>query len=211
MKKTEISALGYALLGLINLEASSGYELRKIFAETAMGNYSSSPGAIYPALKRLESQRLIRGEVEDSAGLRRRRIYHATPAGGAKLRQWLSKPIEQGDVMRGAQELMLRFSFMDHALGNDAAVSFLQNFRVVLKIYLSSLEAYARENSNQMPLSGRLALESGIRGYRGMYEWTAYAVRAYRQSIASRTAPRGVKSARPVINRPSTGTTKVLP
>ena len=38
----DISVLGYALLGLIDLKSSSGYDLRKIFAETAMGNYSSS-------------------------------------------------------------------------------------------------------------------------------------------------------------------------
>ena len=124
-----------------------------------MGNYSSSPGAIYPALERLESQRLIRGVVEDSAGLRRRRLYHATAIGAAELRKWLSKTVEAHDVMRGAPELMLRFSFMAHALGADAAISFLQEFRSSLKSYLSGLEAYARANGKKVPLSGRLALE----------------------------------------------------
>jgi hypothetical protein len=87
--------------------------------------------------------------------------------------------------MRGAQELMLRFSFMEHLLGAESAVNFLQKFRLALKAYLSGLESYARTNAKQMPLSGRLALESGIRGYRGMYDWTAYALRAYRQSLTS--------------------------
>jgi DNA-binding PadR family transcriptional regulator len=188
MRAHDIPVLGHALLGLIELKPSSGYDLRKIFAETAMGNYSSSPGAIYPALERLESKRLIRGVVEDSAGLRRRRVYHATPAGAAELRKWLSKPVAQSDVMRGAQELMLRFGFIDHALGADAAINFLQEFRAALRSYLSGLESYARENAKPMPLSGRLALESGIRGYRGMYDWTAYAIRAYHQSLTSRPA-----------------------
>jgi len=52
-KHPQITVLGYALLGLLQQKAQSGYELRKVFAETAMGNYSSSPGAIYPALERL--------------------------------------------------------------------------------------------------------------------------------------------------------------
>jgi DNA-binding PadR family transcriptional regulator len=185
MKALDISVLGYALLGLVDLKPSSGYDLRKVFAETAMGNYSSSPGAIYPALERLQSQKLIRGVVENSTGLRRRRVYHSTPAGTAQLGKWLSKPIEQSDVMRGAQELMLRFGFMEHVLGAESAVNFLEEFRAALKTYLSGLEAYARTNGKQMPLSGRLALESGIRGYRGMYDWTAYALRAYRQSLTS--------------------------
>ena len=185
MNRSAIPVLGYALLGLIDLKPSSGYDLRKIFADTAMGNYSSSPGAIYPALERLESQRLIRGVVEDSAGLRRRCIYRITTKGSAELSNWLSKPIQECDVMRGAQELMLRFSFMEHVLGVQAVLTFLEEFRAALKSYLSGLESYAQGNAKQMPLSGRLALESGIRGYRGMYEWTAYAIRAYRQSRTS--------------------------
>ena len=80
---------------------------------------------------------------------------------------------------------MLRFSFMEHVLGAESAVNFLQEFRAALKAYLSGLESYARTNGKQMPLSGRLALESGIRSYRGMYDWTAYALRAYRQSLTS--------------------------
>jgi DNA-binding PadR family transcriptional regulator len=186
MKALDISVLGYALLGLIELKPGSGYDLRKMFAETALGNYSSSPGAIYPALERLESQKLIRGVVEDSAGLRRRRLYHVTASGSTELKKWLSRPIEQADVMRGAQELMLRFSFMDHALGAEAAISFLKDFRAALKPYLSGLESYLKSNQSKMPLSGRLALESGVRGYRATYEWTGYAIRVYRQSLTSR-------------------------
>jgi DNA-binding PadR family transcriptional regulator len=205
MKWSPIPLLAYALLGLIDLKPSSGYDLRKVFAETAMGNYSSSPGAIYPALERLESQRLIRGVVEDSAGLRRRRIYRITTKGSAELSHWLSKPIQESDVMRGAQELMLRFSFMERVLGAAAVVTFLGKFRVALKSYLSGLESYARGNAKQMPLSGRLALESGIRGYRGMYDWTAYAIRAYREAI-----PRGLKSARADKNKRPVGRTEVV-
>lgn len=154
-----------------------------------MGNYSSSPGAIYPALERLESQHLIRGVVEDTAGLRRRRLYHPTSKGNAALKKWLARPIEQADVMRGTQELMLRFSFMDQALGADAAVAFLQKFRSALRTYISGLESYLQDNALRMPLSARLALESGIRGYRSLHDWTDYAIHAYRQSQARRPSP----------------------
>ena len=182
MKAHKTSVLGYALLGLIHQKPSSGYDLRKIFAETAMGNYSSSPGAIYPALARLESQGLVRGVVEETAGLRRRRLYRLTPPGAAELKKWLRRPIRQADVMRGAQELMLRFAFMDHALGAEAAIAFLQQFRAALKPYISGLRAYLRGNSAHMPISGRLALECSIRGYHSLQEWTSYAVGQYCQS-----------------------------
>ena len=188
MVAADTSILGYALLGLIRQKSSSGYDLRKTFAETAMGNYSSSPGAIYPALERLESQGLIRGVVEETSGLRRRRLYHLTPKGDAELKNWLARPIEHTDVMRGSQELMLRFSFMDQALGTDATIAFLISFQSALKSYLSELESYLRDNAPKMTLSGRLALECGIRGYHSLNDWANYAASVYRKSQTQSTS-----------------------
>jgi len=189
-----VSLLGYALLGLIHGKPSCGYDLRKIFAETAMGNYSSSPGAIYPALERLQSQSLIRGAVEDSAGLRRRRIYRITTKGAARLREWLERPIEKNDVMRGGQELMLRFAFIGDILGPGAAIAFLRQFRALLGAYTSELDTYLRQQAERMPLSGRLALESGIRSYRSLYDWTQYAIRTYIK-FENKLRPRPARSA----------------
>ena len=54
------SPLEYAVLGLLADGAQSGYEVRRVFATTAMRMYSDSPGSIYPALQRLARRRLIR-------------------------------------------------------------------------------------------------------------------------------------------------------
>jgi DNA-binding PadR family transcriptional regulator len=180
--------MGYALLGLIQQKPSSGYDLRKIFAETAMGNYSSSPGAIYPALERLEAKRLIRGEVTGSIGLRRRKAYRLTARGEAELKQWLSRPIVPNDVTRAAGELMLRFAFMEQVLGSSVAIDFLAQFSAALKAYIPGLESYLLNNAPHMPLSARLALESGIRGYQSLQEWTRYAIRQYRKSQTNQTS-----------------------
>jgi DNA-binding PadR family transcriptional regulator len=56
---SEISQLGFALLGLIHQQPMSGYDLRKVFTASALGSYSDSPGAIYPALNRLEAGGLV--------------------------------------------------------------------------------------------------------------------------------------------------------
>lgn len=189
MKTPDISLLGYALLGLIHQKPSSGYDLRKTFAETAMGNYSNSPGAIYPALERLAGRGLIASEVKDSRGLRRRRLYRLTGSGETELKKWLVRPIARDDVMRGATDLMLRFAFIEPALGVEAAVAFLQSFRAELKTYVSGLNSYLHENATKMPLSARLALESGIRAYKSLLQWTEYAVRTYRESQLRCTSP----------------------
>ena len=91
-----ISSLGYAVLGLLHQQTRSGYDLRKIFANTPMGSFSDSPGAIYPALQRLEKQGLVRSQLQPSSG-RRRRVFRPTASGKRAFRAWQTKSISTDD------------------------------------------------------------------------------------------------------------------
>ena len=179
----QIPILGYALLGLIHQKPSSGYDLRKIFAETAMGNYSSSPGAIYPALQKLESGAYIKGSDQHTGGLRRRRVYKITHQGSEALQRWLVDGMETLDVRRGTDEFMLRFSFLDATLGKDFSLQYLRKLQVALDPYIAELEGFLQKNRAVMPISAQLALECGIRGYRAMRAWALYAQREYRELL----------------------------
>lgn len=175
------SLLGFALLGLLNEQPRSGYDLRKVFATTAMGSFSDSPGAIYPALKRLEAQGFIRGQVEESAGMRRRQIFRNTPKGLAQLKKWLKRPITRDDVMRRIGELMLRFAFVDQTLGPESTESFLAEYAKVLAEYVPSLHEFHRIASSKMPMSARLAFESGIEEYEVRLKWARTSLARYQQ------------------------------
>lgn len=189
---TATSVLGYALLGLVQQRPSSGYDLRKIFAETAMGSYSSSPGAIYPALEKLEKRGLIKSEVKESSGLRRRRVYKLTAQGDGELKQWLSRDIARDEIVRGIAELMLRFAFTEGTSGTEAATRFLRNLQSGLNAYVPTLKDYLQQNGPKMTLSGMLALDSGIRNYEALQQWTAYAIRAY-EAAPKRKTPKSKK------------------
>lgn len=180
-RQPDISLLGYALLGLIHQKTSSGYELRKLFAETAMGSFSDSPGAIYPALGRLERQGLIRGKVEPGAGMRRRKMFGLTAAGLSSLKQWLPTPITRADIMRGQQSIMLRFAFTEAVLGPRASLQMLKELQRELRPYVAELDDYLKSHAGQMPLSGMLALDSGVRGYQAWLQWTGYAKTKFEQ------------------------------
>ena len=121
MRAKEPTSLEYALLGLLHQHPQSGYDLRKIFATTALGNYSSSPGAIYPALKRLEQRELIGGTIDDTRSLRPKKIFRPTADGYEIFRRWLLQEISIDDVGRRFDELMLRFAF--HAVLADPGAS----------------------------------------------------------------------------------------
>ncbi|HEX6260637.1 MAG TPA: PadR family transcriptional regulator [Woeseiaceae bacterium] len=181
MSRDAIPLLGYALLGLLKQRPSSGYDLRKMFATTPLGSFSDSPGAIYPALRRLEQEGFVRSRVEKSAGLRRKRTFELTPRGLTALKDWLRRPVARDEVVRGIDELMLRFAFMDAVLDAAASIRFLQMLVKDLDAYIPTLHEYLHTHTSNMPLSGRLALESGIESYETLRRWAGQALATYRK------------------------------
>lgn len=177
--RDDYSLLEYALLGLIHQQPRSGYDLRKVFSSTAMGSFSDSPGAIYPALSRLEARGLARGTVESSSGLRRRRVFRITPKGLAAFKAWLKSPVTHEDVTRGIDNLMLPFAFMDQALGPKYSVRFLRQFADRLEALIPRLQQFLRAHAPEMPVSARLALECGIQEYAMKLRWARASIATY--------------------------------
>ena len=80
------------------------------------------------------------------------------------------------------------------ALAPAASIRLLQSLARELAAYLPTLHAYLSENRRQMPLSGRLALESGIRAYEEQSRWVRDSLEAYGVTGAKRGKKRGVSS-----------------
>src|SRR5215471_15608462 len=100
MATNDPPVLSYALLGLIRLrQPCSGYDLRGFFAGQPMAAFSDSPGSIYPALNRLEQAQLVTCTLEETALVRRRKLYRLSPKGKKALEQWLARPIQSEDVL----------------------------------------------------------------------------------------------------------------
>ena len=175
------SLLGFALLGLILQQPMSGYDLRKIFASTAWGTFSDSPGAIYPALRRLETRGLVCGTVVESSSLRRRRVFTITPKGLDAFKAWLVQPVTHDDVIRRISDLMVRFAFMDQTVGEERTAEFLGEFVAQMEAYLPSLRQYLEVHASEMTLSGRLALECGIDEYESRLRWARRCITQYEQ------------------------------
>jgi DNA-binding PadR family transcriptional regulator len=175
------SLLGCALLGLILQQPMSGYDLRKIFASTAWGTFSDSPGAIYPALRRLETRGQVRGTVVESSSLRRRRVFNITPEGLAAFKTWLMQPVTHDDVIRRIPDMMVRFAFMDQTVGEERTATFLGEFACEMANYIPSLQQFLEAHASEMTLSSRLALESGIEEYEGRLRWARRSITLYEQ------------------------------
>ncbi|MBN2129402.1 MAG: PadR family transcriptional regulator [Sedimentisphaerales bacterium] len=175
-QENRLSALSLAILGLISQKPQSGYDLRKVFSTTPMGHFSSSPGAIYPALRRLEGSGWIRPAGRREKTRRPRTIYEITRRGTATLRQRLSRPVTKDDVVWHMDDLMLRFAFMDPIVGRERTLQFLRDYTREIDAYLATLREYLSKAADAMPPCGRLAMEQGIAGYEMNAQWARRAI-----------------------------------
>jgi PadR family transcriptional regulator, phenolic acid-responsive transcriptional regulator len=181
MKKApQPTTLELAILGLLALEPQSGYDLMKLFETTAMGNYSSSPGAIYPALRRLEKRRLVDGEVDRTRALRPRKVFRPTAAGSKRLEEWLRRPITVDDVRRHLDELLLRFAFHS-LLEEQASRDFLAALADRVDEYVAELREQRQLFSAGEPPHGRMAFELGLEQYRATARWARKALRTLKE------------------------------
>lgn len=85
--------MGMALLLMINERPLSGYEIMRTMRETTHGFWKPTPGGVYPVLKKLEAEGLVRGEWLAYKG-RKRKIYNITEEGKRILEHVLLKQSE---------------------------------------------------------------------------------------------------------------------
>jgi len=157
------------LLALISQQPRSGYEIRKVLVTTPMAHYSDSPGSVYPALKRMEKRGVVRSE-EESVGQRKRQRYACTSKGNSALKQWLTKSVTRADVMYNLDELLLRFAFMQ-PLSRRETLAFLTDLAQHLEEHVIELKKFFAGVKKAMPITGRLAMESGIESYETTLRW----------------------------------------
>jgi len=184
-----LTPLRLAILGLIAMQPQSGYDLKKVFDTTPMGHFSSSPGAIYPALKGLEQLGWIRGRRESSGSLRPRTSYSITADGDAVLRAELSRPVTHEALIWHFDLVMLRFAFIER-LGPVEALRFLAEMQRESEAYVTHLERLCTELADELSPCGRLALEHGIQAYRGHARWAARAADELAKLTKKREASR---------------------
>jgi transcriptional regulator len=87
------SAVEMLILEVIAQGPSYGYEITQTVSERSEGYFELREGSLYPALHRMERQKLLRSSWREADG-RRRKYYELTDAGRTELasrkQSWLS-------------------------------------------------------------------------------------------------------------------------
>jgi DNA-binding PadR family transcriptional regulator len=89
--KLEDASSKFALLGMLSMCPGSGYDIKKLVQSSIGYFWSESYGRIYPLLKKLTKEGLIRPEPGQGKSGRARQSYAITNKGKQALQQWLVK------------------------------------------------------------------------------------------------------------------------
>jgi len=166
------------LLGVIADEPRSGYGLKKMFNASPASVYQPSPGALYPALRRLEGRGLLRAEMKVSSGHREMRLYHVTQAGRAAHLAWLRQPVVPAAVAADLGLYLMRFALMEGQLAHEAVLAFLAELAAALDSFVSGMEKYVASGAQSSRRHAELALEHGLATHRASLEWARTAMAA---------------------------------
>lgn len=166
------------LLGVIADEPRSGYGLKKMFSSSPASVYQPSPGALYPALRRLAERGLLHAEEQVSSGRRALRLYQATEAGLAVYLEWLRKPVVPETVGTDLGQHLMRFSLMENYLERAEVMAFLADLGDALDGFVRGMEQFTASRQETLREHALLALEHGIAIHRASLEWVRSATAA---------------------------------
>ncbi|MFP5022608.1 PadR family transcriptional regulator [Pseudonocardia phyllosphaerae] len=172
-------SLRHALLGLLAVRPSTGYELAKEF-EGDLGRHAWQAGhtSVYPELNRMAEDGLAEVTAEGARGAK---TYTVTETGRTELHRWLMSP---PGPTRARNEYVLRM-FLISALPHDDALALLEQIAESTGDAAAELRAVREAHPDDGPLLGadgfgQLAAEYGLRQYEAVRDWARWAAERLR-------------------------------
>ncbi|MGI8416295.1 MAG: PadR family transcriptional regulator [Nakamurella sp.] len=159
----------YAVLGLLDMKAASGYDLAA-FADQALGRFwPISRTLVYRELGRLESLGWVESEPVAQDRLPDKRVRSSTEAGRGALSGWLARPAVPGGADRNG--FLVKFFFGDR-ISPEAMRRLLDDYRETLEATRADLAALI-EHLAGVPdgRQGRRAARHGLRTAEARLAW----------------------------------------
>jgi DNA-binding PadR family transcriptional regulator len=152
----DLTATGRVILGMLAIGKQTGYDIKQFVDKTTRNFWAASYGQIYPELKRLEDQGLVRGRQEPT-GERARTVYDLTADGRRVLEEWLASDSEL--LYEARDEGMLKLFFSD--LLPERRIENIRAMRELQERKLASLRAIEEHARGGRP-GPYLTLQLGI-------------------------------------------------
>ena len=114
----------YGVMAILSEGAKSGYEIKKFLSAPELFYWRESYGNIYPILKRLKANGLVR-QIDADVKKKRRIYYQLNDKGREELARWLAKaPV----LNRFRVEMLMKIRFGE-MVGVDTIKSNIEHYR----------------------------------------------------------------------------------
>ena len=150
------------ILGIVaKFGPCTAYTVRTHFESSPTAFFSSSPGSVYPAVKRLCERSLLAPE-EDARGRQARVRYTVTAAGRASLRAWLSPPFPDEALAVPYDPIRNRLYFLTTLPSArrrrvvDELIAALEEHLPRVQTYVDSFDPDGRERMSHLAARGCL-------------------------------------------------------
>lgn len=167
--------LARAILGFLEYQPMSGYDLKKYFDQSIAHFWSATQSHIYKALDTLEKEGRVESQIIPQEGKPNRKVYSITDAGRAELQRWITTPLPV-EIPRQAWLIQIFFA---HDASNAELVRLFEQRIANLRDYLSQCSAaQANIDANYQMLGferlrdlWQLTLDYGTAYYASEIEW----------------------------------------
>jgi DNA-binding PadR family transcriptional regulator len=104
----------HAILGFLVDQPMHGYELKRKLSPALPRERRMNDGVLYPLLKRMEDEGLVRKRVERGESGRDRNVFHATARGKREFDRWLRSSDDEAD--EAAYDFLVGHPFLTKCL-----------------------------------------------------------------------------------------------
>jgi DNA-binding PadR family transcriptional regulator len=174
--------LSHAILGFLEYEPMTGYDLKKYFDQSITHFWSATQSHIYKALEKLEKDGFVEVKVIQQEDKPNRKEYHITSVGRAELHRWVTTPLPL-EIVREAWLIQIFFS---HASSNEEIVGLLKARAGEIQSKLDTLrnKALTAVDKNaatvgieRLRLLWKMTADYGVAYYEAELKWIETAIR----------------------------------
>ena len=116
-------SLKHALLGFLNCQSMTGYQLKKYFDESVGYFWKASLSQIYPTLNQMREEGMLKVDIIQQDSSPSSKLYTITDQGKKELLNWLDQPFELENI----RSILLIKLFFSSNISKEQVISQLEN------------------------------------------------------------------------------------
>ena len=136
-------SIEYAILGLLSSRPLTGYDIKKMFAGSAVLYWSGNNNQIYTTLVKLHEKEWISREIELQADRPPRKIYTITAKGQVELKKWL---LSEPELPQLKHSFLIQLAWADQ-LSPEELDALLGKYEAEMQMQFSMLQVQARQKN----------------------------------------------------------------